>query len=83
MFIRKKVLTAASAQAENLSPVLNTPHLAAAAPDRHSGIFTSMAFAMAGRAQLYNSLRAKAASRLSAVLKVPPPLFRVVNSTIT
>lgn len=60
--------------------VLNTPHVAVSAPVSQSGFFTSIGFCRAdlastgagqwpGSAQPYNSLRAKSASRLHAVLK--------------
>ncbi len=60
--------------------VLNTPRLAVSAPVSQSGFFASIGFGLVdfvsprsgqwpGSAQLYNSLRAKSASRLSAVLK--------------
>lgn len=60
--------------------VLNTPQLAVSAPVSQSGFFTPIGFCRAdfastataqwpGSAQPYNSLRAKSASRLTAVLK--------------
>ena len=77
---RKKQLDRCAARWQSLSPVLNTPLLAVAAPVSHSGFFTSIGFCRAdfsstasaqwpGSAQLYNSLRAKSASGLVAVLK--------------
>ena len=54
---------------QSLSPVLNTPLLAVAAPVSHSGFFTSIGFLWSGSAQSYNTLRGKAASGLIAVLK--------------
>lgn len=78
---RKKQLDQCAGQWQSLSPVLETPLLAAAAPDSLSGFFTSIVSSMAGSGQSYNSLRAKAASGLVAVSKCPPPVSRVVPST--
>ena len=66
---RKKQLDRCAARWQYLSPVLNTPRLAVAAPVSLSGFFTSIGFLWSGSAQLYNSLRAKTASGLTAVLK--------------
>ena len=74
-------LTASPRGAQNPRQVLNTPLLAVSAPDSLGGFFTAIGFSMAGSAQSYNSLRAKAASGLVAVLKYPPPLSGVVLST--
>ncbi len=49
--------------------VLNTPQLAVSAPVSHSGFFSSIGSLWSGSAQSYNSLRAKPASGLTAVLK--------------
>ncbi len=76
----KNSLDCAHTQWQPVSPVLNTPHVAVSAPVSQSGFFTSIGFCRAdfastasaqwpGSAQPYNSLRAKSASRLSAVLK--------------
>ena len=51
--------------------VLITSRLAVSAPVSLSGIFTSIGFLWSGSAQSYNSLRAKPASGLSAVMKYP------------
>lgn len=66
---RKKQLDRCAARWQSLSPVLNTPLLAVAAPVSHSGFFTSIGFLWSGSAQSYNTLRGKAASGLIAVLK--------------
>lgn len=69
---------------DNAGTVLNTP-LEAVPGSVRTGFFTSMVFALAGfrpagsapwpgSAQTYNSLRAKSASRLLAVLKYPAAL---------
>ena len=78
-----KRLTSPCHPADNPTPVLNTPPLAVPAPVSHSGIFTSIGFGfpVAGSAQSYNSLQAKAASGLMAVLKYPLPLNRAALST--
>ena len=60
---------------QSWSTVLETPLLAVAAPDRHSGFFTSIGSPMAGSGQLYNTSRGKAASGLVAVSKYLPPIF--------
>lgn len=76
----KNSLDCACTQWQPVSPVLNTPQLAVSAPVSHSGFFTSIGFSLVdfllprfgqwpGSAQLYNSLRAKTASGLTAVLK--------------
>ena len=73
--------------------VLNTPRLAVSAPVSHSGFFTSIGFYLPGilpawfgqwpgSAQPYKSLRAKTASRLSAVLKYLAAPQQGVISTI-
>ena len=68
----KKQLTAAFMPWQSLCTVLNTPHVAVSAPVSLSGFFTSIGFDQwPGSAQLCNSLRVKAASRLHAVLKYP------------
>ena len=54
---------------QSFSPVLNTPHIAVAAPVSLSGFFTSIGFLWSGSAQSYNTLRGKAASGLLAVFK--------------
>ncbi len=51
--------------------VLNTPSNSGNRSRQTSGIFTSIGFLWSGSAQLYNSLRAKTASGLLAVLKYP------------
>ena len=66
---RKKQLDRCAARWQYLSPVLNTPRLAVAAPVSLSGFFTSIGFLWSGSAQSYNTLRGKAASGLIAVLK--------------
>ena len=66
---RKKQLDRCAARWQYLSPVLNTPRLAVAAPVSLSGFFTSIGFQWSGSAQSYNTLRGKAASGLIAVLK--------------
>ena len=65
----KNSLDCASTQWQPVSPVLNTPLSAVAAPVSHSGFFTSIGFLWSGSAQSYNTLRGKAASGLIAVLK--------------
>ena len=76
----KNSLDCAHTQWQPVSPVLNTPHVAVSAPVSHSGFFTPIGFSLVdflsprfgqwpGSAQLYNSLRAKTASGLHAVLK--------------
>jgi hypothetical protein len=77
----KNSLDCACTQWQTVSPVLNTPRLAVSAPVSHSGFFTSIGFQWPGSAQLYNSLRAKTASRLSAVLKYLAALQQGVIST--
>jgi len=68
----KKQLTAAFMPWQSLGTVLNTPTLAVSPPVSHWGFFTSIGFDQwPGSAQLCNSLRVKAASRLHAVLKYP------------
>lgn len=54
---------------QSLPTVLNTPQLADSAPVSQSGFFTPIGFQWSGSAQPYNSLRAKSASGLTAVLK--------------
>lgn len=65
-----------------LCTVLNTPTLAVSPPVSHWGFFTSIGLSIvgivpswlaqwSGSAQLCNSLRVKAASRLTSVLKYP------------
>ena len=66
---RKKQLDRCAARWQSLSPVLNTPHKAVAAPVSLSGFFVSIGFQWSGSAQSYNTLRGKAASGLYAVLK--------------
>ena len=66
---RKNGLDHGGIRWQALFPVLNTPLSAVAAPVSHSGFFTSIGFLWSGSAQLYNSLRAKTASGLTAVLK--------------
>ncbi len=56
---------------QSLSPVLNTPLEAVSAPVSLRGFFATIGFLWSGSAQLYNSLRAKSASGLRAVLKYP------------
>jgi hypothetical protein len=54
----------------DVSQVLNKPQIAESAPVSHSGFFTSIGHDQwSGSAQLCNSRKVKAASRLSAVLK--------------
>ena len=66
----KKQLTAAFMPWQSLCTVLNTPTLAVSPPVSHWGFFTSIGFDQwPGSAQLCNSLRVKAASRLTSVLK--------------
>lgn len=77
---KRQGLTRFTSNRHTLSPVLNTPLLAVSAPVSQSGFFTSIGFCRAdfastasaqwpGSAQPYNSLRAKSASRLTAVFK--------------
>ena len=55
---------------QSVPTVLNTPTLAVAPPVSHWGFFTSIGFDQwPGSVQLCNSLRVKAASRLTSVLK--------------
>ena len=70
---RKKQLDRRPVPWQSLSPVLETPLSAVAAPDRHSGFFTSIGSPMAGSGQSYNTFRGKAASGLIAVSKYLPP----------
>ena len=65
----KKVLDGRPSPWQSLASVLNTPHIAVAAPVSLSGFFTSIGFLWSGSAQSYNTLRGKAASGLCAVLK--------------
>ena len=66
-------LTVGHASWQSLSPVLETPLSAVAAPDRHSGFFTSIGSLWQVVGQSYNTLRGKAASGLIAVSKYLPP----------
>ena len=66
---RKKQLDQCAARWQSLFPVLNTPLEAVSAPVSLRGFFASIGFLWSGSAQLYNSLRAKTASGLVAVLK--------------
>ena len=68
-YAQKKSLDHRSTPWQSLSPVLNTPHKAVAAPVSLSGFFVSIGFQWSGSAQSYNTLRGKAASGLRAVLK--------------
>lgn len=68
---RKKQLDQCGVRWQSLSPVLNTPLEAVSAPVSLRGFFASIGFLWSGSAQLYNSLRAKSASGLLAVLKYP------------
>ena len=69
---RKKQLDQCGVRWQSLSPVLNTPLEAVSAPVSLRGFFASIGFFLwSGSAQLYNSLRAKSASGLLAVLKYP------------
>ena len=65
----KKLLDGRLTTWQSFSPVLNTPHIAVAAPVSQSGFFTSIGFLWSGSAQSYNTLRGKAASALCGVLK--------------
>ena len=76
----KKALDHRATPWQSLSPVLETPLLAVAAPDSLSGIFTPIGFSMAGSGQSYNTLRGKAASGLVAVSKYLPPLTGLAHS---
>lgn len=87
-----KSLTRSTSRAHTFCTVLNTPRLAVSAPVSQSGFFTSIGFSHVdsvstaigqwpGSAQPYNSLRAKSASRLSAVLKYLAAPQQGVNST--
>ena len=89
---KRQGLTRFTSSRHTLSTVLNTPQLAVSAPVSQSGFFTSIGFCRAdfastasaqwpGSAQPYNSLRAKSASRLSAVLKYLAAPQQGVNST--
>lgn len=66
----RNVLDRAGRPWQSLPTVLNTPQIAVSPPVSHWGFFTSIGFDQwPGSAQSCNSLRVKAASRLSAVLK--------------
>lgn len=77
---KRQGLTRFTSNRHTLATVLNTPQVAVSGPVSQTGFFTSIGFCRAdfastasaqwpGSAQLYNSLRAKSASRLLAVLK--------------
>ncbi len=74
-------LTPRQCRAQNLSPVLNTPSKAVAAPDSHSGIFTSIAFAMAGSGQSIQQPSGESCQRTLDRVEVPAAPFRAVLST--
>ena len=89
---KRQGLTRFTSNRHTPTTVLNTPLLAVSAPVSQSGFFTSIGFCRAdfastaaaqwpGSAQPYNSLRAKSASRLSAVLKYLAAPQQGVNST--
>lgn len=65
----KNALDLLPTQGQDACTVLNTPQLAVSAPVSLSGFFAPIVFLWSGSAQLYNSLRAKTASGLTAVLK--------------
>lgn len=85
-------LTWSTGLAHTFCTVLNTPQLAVSAPVSQSGFFTSIGFSHVdpvstaigqwpGSVQPYNSLRAKSASRLVAVLKCLATPQQGANST--
>ena len=82
----KKQLTAAFMPWQSLCTVLNTPTLAVSPPVSHWGFFTSIGFDQwPGSVQLCNSLRVKAASRLTSVFKylaAPLNKGRLLNDTL-
>ena len=90
---KRKCLTRFTSARHTCLTVLNTPHVAVSAPVSQSGFFTSIGFYRVlsfeetsigqwpGSAQPYNSLRAKSASRLVAVLKYLAAPQQGVNST--
>ena len=89
---KRKCLTRFTSARHTCLTVLNTPLEAVSAPVSQSGFFTSIGFCHVdfvstgagqwpGSAQPYNSLRAKSASRLVAVLKYLAAPQQGVNST--